>query len=273
MTIMHNTHRLVITAVMLLIACGGGDPIQRFTPRDADERARDYLALIRRNQVDSAYSRLHPQLLADSSSHAALGKLADYLRGKQFDTTRVIGAQTNNINGVRHVNLSYELHGDSGWTLANVATVDSEGTWYVEGVSARPIRAPLEQINAFGLAGKSVGHYLVLAVALLMFAGSLIVAGWAVASRLPKRWIWAVVALLGFSQVQFNWSTGAVRMQLFNICFPIATYVQASAASPLLIGVGFPLGAIIVLEKIRRHRARASATTSIGSVQQQPAAR
>lgn len=267
---MHNTLRIVISAVLLVTACGGGDAIQRFTPRDADERAREYLALFQRNQVDSAYSRLYPRL-ADSSAHADLGKIANYLRGKQFDTTRVIGAQTNTINAVRHVNLTYELHSNSGWALANVATVDSAGTWYVEGVSARPIGASLEHINAFGFAGKSVAHYLVLAIAPLMFAGSLVVAGLAIASRLPKRWLWAFVSLVGVSQVQFNWSTGGAGMQLFNICFPVATYARASAASPWLIGVAFPLGAIIVLEKIRRHRARATAAASNGTIQQQPA--
>src|SRR5690349_3132271 len=132
-------------------ACGGDYAMRRFTPADADARARAYLALFTRDQSDSAAARLLPQLASPAATQA-LAKMAALLKDQRFDSSTVIGARVNSVNGVRHVNLSYELHSAMGWSVANVATVDSANTWFVEGVSANRIARPLEDEARFTLA-------------------------------------------------------------------------------------------------------------------------
>lgn len=130
------------------VACGGRAWMERFTPPEVDARSREYLQLFVRGQIDSAVSRLLVPLRTPEAT-VELRKISDILRNERFDTVRVIGAQTNEIGGVRHVNLTYELHSSFGWFLANVATVDSAQIWFVEGVSARNIAQSLETANDF----------------------------------------------------------------------------------------------------------------------------
>src|SRR5689334_22922181 len=124
----------LLLLLALFSACSGEDMMRRFTPADADVRARAYLALLTRGQTDSAAARVVPRL-SGPETQRELAKIAALLHGQQFDSLRVIGAATNKISGVRHVNLSYEFHSANGWSVANVATVDSANTWFVEGVS------------------------------------------------------------------------------------------------------------------------------------------
>jgi hypothetical protein len=98
---------------LALIGCDANDTIRRFTPADADTRARAYLALFTTGRVDSAVARLQPQL-AGLDATLQLKKIGALLDRQIFDSTRVVGVQTNTVDGVRHVNLTYELHSSAG---------------------------------------------------------------------------------------------------------------------------------------------------------------
>src|SRR4051812_38956945 len=100
--------------------------LAKFTPHDADVRARSVLKWFVAGQVDSAMPRLVPQLI-DANSRLELEKVAKVFDGRPIDSMRVIGAQTSERDGVRHANLSYEMHSSAGWIAANVATIDTGG--------------------------------------------------------------------------------------------------------------------------------------------------
>src|SRR5690242_17598133 len=130
----------VIAAVVLVVDCGGNayDLVKRFTPADADARSRATLLQLTAHHVDSVEARLAPSI-DRKYGHIGLEQIDSLIGGQRFDTTRVIGARTNTVDGIRHVNLTYELHSQMGWTLANVATLDTAGGWLIEGISARPM--------------------------------------------------------------------------------------------------------------------------------------
>src|SRR5450759_117588 len=155
---LHRPYAVIFT--IALVACDANDAIRRFTPADADTRARAYLALFTAGQVDSAVARLQPKL-AGPEATLQLNKIGELLDRQSFDSTRVVGAQTNTVDGVRHVNLTYELHSARGWSLANVATVDSANTWFVEGITARPLDRPLEAVSYTHLRAHETRHDLV----------------------------------------------------------------------------------------------------------------
>jgi hypothetical protein len=184
-----------------------------------------------------------------------LRKISDILRNERFDTVRVIGAQTNEIGGVRHVNLTYELHSSFGWFLANVATVDSAQIWFVEGVSARNIAQSLETANDFSLSGKSFIHYLWLVVAIACAALSLGSAVFIATRRdMPKRWRWVVLSLIGVGAFQLNWTTGATNLALLNVQIASASFLRGGPAAPWILSFAIPLGAILGVRRYRQWR-------------------
>jgi hypothetical protein len=225
--------------------------LDRFAPADADARARAYLQLLARGEADSAAARLTAELAA--SSRPALDSATKILRGRQLDSVHVIGAWINVFNGVRHVNLTYEMHSAEGWMMSNVATVDAPGGWQVEGFSVRLLTERLETLNAFSLAGKSPAHYLWLLGCALAFATSVGVALRIALDRArPKRWRWVFLALVGVGSCKLEWSTGAWGVQLFAFQLLSASFLRASPAASWVFGFSLPLGAAVAWWRYRR---------------------
>lgn len=252
----------MVTA-LLLCSCSDNDMLERLTPRDADARARDYLALFVRDRTDSALDRLHPTLQSPEA-RLELRRIADLLRNERFDTTRVIGALTNTVNGVRHVNLTYELHSSFSWFLANVATVDSANTWFVEGVSTRTIPQPLEVAAEFTLANRSLIHYLWLVLTVAAVLTSIGTALFLMTRRgMPRRWLWVLFACLGGGAFSLNWATGAVNFKLLNVQLLCGGFVRFGPASPWIIVFALPVGAIMGIAHYSRWQATQVASAEL----------
>lgn len=239
-----------------LLACSSADMMRRFTPADADARARGYIAQLQRQQLDSAASRFVAPL-ATPEAREQLAGVASILGNRAFDSTAVVGANVNTFNGVRHTNLTYEFHSPSGWVLASVAMVDTAGTWLVEGFSARPLARSLEEDSAFTLAGKSPRHYLWLVLTALSAALTFGTAIFLATRRaMPKRWRWVLLSLVGVGSFTLNWTTGAIGVQLLNVQLFGAGFVRLGSAMPWIITFAIPVGALIGIDHYRRWRAR-----------------
>ena len=233
-------------------ACGEDDAIRRFTPADADARARAYLGLFIAGHVDSATAHLLPSLQG-ADADQQLARIRDVFDGQPTDSMHAIGAQTNNFNGIRHVNMTYELHSARGWMVANVATVDSAGGWFVEGVSASPIDRPLEEQNRFSLRGKTAFHYLWLLLTILAPVLSFGTAVWIASRRaMPRRWRWVFASVLGLGMFRLNWTTGETAIRVAHIQLGSAGIMRAGAAAPWILSFALPLGAIAALLRYRR---------------------
>jgi hypothetical protein len=249
---------LTLLAAMGLSACSQEDAIRRFTPPDADARARAYLGLFTAGRADSAVARLLPGLRGPEANQqlATIGGLLD---GQRFDSTHAIGAHTNVFNGVRHVNMTYELHSARGWTVANVATVDSAGGWFIEGVSVTPIDRPLEETMRFTLRGKTAVHYLWLLLTILGPVVSLGTAVWIGSRRaMPRRWRWVLASLIGIGGFSLNWTTGETAFRLIHLQLLFGGVMRAAPAAPWILTFALPVGAIAALVRYRRWRASTS---------------
>ena len=251
-----RTAILGAAAAMLVIACNQADMMRRFTPADADARARGYLALLRRGQVDSAMVRLVPQL-ATPEARAELARVSAILGPDPIDTSWVVGAQVNKFDGTRHTNLTYEMHSRSGWVLANVAMVDSGSAWLVEGAGARPLERPLEEINRFTLDGKPPLNYLWLLLTVLSAALALGTAIFLAARRgMPGRWWWALLSLFGIGAFSLNWTTGATGVNIMTVQLGGFGVFKAGPAAPWIVAFALPVGAILAITRYRGWRAR-----------------
>lgn len=258
MTTLRALRMLALLAALGLSACSQEDVVRWLTPADADARARAYLGLFTARRVDSAVARLLPTLQGPEADQqlAAIGRRLD---GQRFDSTHAIGAQTNVVNGVRHVNMTYELHSARGWTVANVATVDSAGGWFVEGLSVTPIDRPLEETTHFTLRDKTAVHYLWLVLTILALVISLATAVWIGSRRaMPRRWRWVLASLIGLGGFSLNWTTGETAIRLISLHLGSAGVVRAGEAAPWILTFALPVGAIAALLRYRRWRASPS---------------
>jgi hypothetical protein len=81
-------------------------------------------------------------------------------------------------------------------------------------------------------------------------------AGAVVAARtpMPRRWLWAVGALVGFGRFTFNWTTGQVEQAMAWVQLFAVGVFRPGLAGPWLISVSCPALAVVALERARRFR-------------------
>jgi hypothetical protein len=248
----HARRLAFATLALFTISCSYDDTVRKFTPADADARAREYLGLLSRRQTDSAMARMIGEM-QDPATRQQVVNVIGILDGEHFDSIRVIGANTLNTADARRVNLTYELHSPNGWFEANVATFDSAGDWRVYGLHATTLPQSLESMQWFTLRGKSLMQYGWLLATLVCAMISLATAVFIGTRKgMPRRWGWVAMTLLGYGTFAMNWSSGEWSYNLLSVQLLGAGYTRAGPYAPYLFAFSIPLGSAMALQRYRR---------------------
>jgi hypothetical protein len=244
----------------ILLSCSPPDLdtfAQKQTTREERTFATNYLHLLSAGQLDSAAALLAPHLRTDTVAKSLKG-VSVLLRDVRLDSLHLIGVNVFNDLGThsRQVNLNYELPTTSGrWLTASVATRSAGGHTSVIGFSTHLERGRLEELNAFTLAGKSFRHYLWLLLAGLMPIVTIATAIRVVRAKgMPRRWLWALVALIASPAFTLNWTTG--QTVLSNNLFVLfgAAFVRPAAAAAWSVTFALPIGAFVAYLRFRAWR-------------------
>jgi hypothetical protein len=114
----------------------------------------------------------------------------------------------------------------------------------VEGVSMRPIPASLETLTKFTLAGRDARYWLWLLATAVALVVSLATALHVVMSRgMPRRWLWALVALIGVGRFSLDWSTGNWTFSPLQFLLFSAAAMRPGPVAPWFISFALPFGA------------------------------
>ncbi len=249
-----------LLSLCLLAGCSAPDVAtfaQKLTTAEERAFAHSYLQLLATGQIDSVAALLAPNLRSDTAVRT-LQEVGALLRDARLDSLQLIGVNVHTTVGtdIHEVNLSYEVPTTNGhWLTTNVATRSAQGRTSVIGCSAHRIPRRLEEINAFTLADKSGLHYLWLALAGLMLLTTLTAAVRLVTAKgMPRRWLWAVVALIASPAFVLNWTTGQVAVA--NNLFVLfgAAFARAGAAAPWSVTFALPIGAAVAYLRLRAWR-------------------
>jgi hypothetical protein len=239
------THLLPLL-LALLGACSGEQVLSSMVSEEDDAYARAYLAAIERADTAALLRDVDP-LLRDETTDAQFARMMAVFRDRRMVSAEVIGVQRNTVNGVPHVNLSYELRLTRGWAVANVATRVEGGKRLVEGASVSELDRPLREMNAFRLTGKPMGHYVVLAMAAVVPALMLVALFLLYRMDLKRRWAWALATVVGLGQFSFNWSTGDATFNPVNLQIFGSGWYRAGSVAPVVLAVSFPVAALWII--------------------------
>jgi hypothetical protein len=255
----------VVLLAWLLIGCRTDIEgfAERVTTPAERQFAADYLRVVQSQSIDSAYDLLVPELQT-GEGRAQLVAVAALLAAHPPDSLILIGVQSNStVGGVRTVNLSWEYRSGTRWFATNVAArypshepFRAGGAVY--GFHVQPLDRSLRELNRFTLSNRSAAHcvWLVGVIALPIFClGTAL--RLATARGLPKRWLWAVFALVGVSPLLLDWTTGHVTVRVLAVNLFAAGATKGGPAAPWILGVAFPLGAVLGLARYRRWRREA----------------
>jgi hypothetical protein len=239
-----------------LVACaGGGTPDwHRFVRPQDEEFARAYFDSVRFERIDYAVSELSPVLAQMSGVRDSVVSLARQLPHGPLDSVHLIGVNRFTSSSTDRSELSYEYHSANGWGATSIVVLNEEGRRVIHGMHAEVLPRSLEATNTFTLRDKSVGHYLMIGlviVCVIVCFGSAVIA---LFTPMKRRWAWALLALVGAGTFAFNWTTGQGQLGLLNLLLFDAAYGKGGPASPWILQVAFPIGALLTLRRVRSVR-------------------
>ena len=226
--------------------------MKRMTPPGDDKLAREFLDAVLRHDTTVINDRIASILLQNGPIDDSLARAAAELPAGPIDTLRQVGVDVSKSAEDTTTFIIYELHGASGWGEVSVLIGDQGDQRKIFGFRTNRLGASIEATNGFSQGAKDPIRLLVLVLAAGLPIFCLAVAVMAIRARIPRRWLWALFALIGGSEVTLNWTTGAVSYNPFLLVLLSSEVLRVGVVGPWLVSVAFPAGAIATLYRIRR---------------------
>jgi hypothetical protein len=250
-----RSFRALVPLLMVAALATGCDQqalLERFIPQEEAEFARQLLARLAAEDYESIEAQLDPRIRTPSA-RSTLEQMAALFPAEDPTAINTVGANTSIVDDVATYNLTFEHEYSESWLLAHVVLQKREGQLTILGLNVIPQDQPLQELNRFTFAGKSVLHYAVFALAIAIPA--FIVYALVLCIRTPiakRKWLWVIFVALGIVQLSLNWTDGSYVIQPLSFSILGAGFVRAGFYGPVILSVALPIGAIVFLAR-RRH--------------------
>jgi hypothetical protein len=157
--------------------------------------------------------------------------------------------------GADLLTLDYQVRGAREQAFVRLGLTHQNGKVLVAQFQTARLARPIEETNAFRIAGKGWAHSAFLLLALLTVI--LIVAALVTLARSAdgrRRWAWAVGSLFGFGHFAINWTTGDISVSPLHVQLVGAQLARTGPVGPWILGWSVPLVAMLVLWRHRQRR-------------------
>lgn len=246
--------RLAFSATALLLFLLSGcisheSMIKKFLPGNVDTFARD-LILSAKSQDFKGYMEHIAPSDRTAKLENGLKQVFQYMQNGDLLGVKPVWVRSNKIKGRTTYNITYELHYSRAWQVANIVLLNDGKTITVKGFLVNDIPDSLTVLNAFTFKNKTIMHYLffILNIAYLLFIGIVFIVCIRT-KNLKRKWLWAIICLLGVVEFAFNWTTGGLQVKLFSIGVKVSTFVPVTPYMPSILDFYIPVGAVLFLIK------------------------
>jgi hypothetical protein len=195
-------------------------------------------------------ARLTPEM-AKTATPELWAKIRAYVPAGKVVGRKALGTATFSSPSGRAVNATDEY--DFGDRTALVQTQlelpAGSAQWRISGFHVQTATAKELEANRFLAAGKPPLQYLGLLAAIcspmLMIAALVKVIR---TKGLRRKWLWGILAFVGLTSFQMNWTTGQVNFNPLTVQLIGFGVVKAlSAFAPWIITMTVPIGALLIL--------------------------
>ena len=130
-----------------------------------------------------------------------------------------------------------------------------DASYEIRGFFVQAFDIATVQKNEFKLRGTPIKQLTFFGGLLATVALMVITALWVLFTKNFKRkWLWAIVSLLGGPIILMNWTTGAVMLQFGFGILNAGVASGGSLADPWIARFQLPIGAVVALVMLLRHR-------------------
>jgi hypothetical protein len=169
------------------------------------------------------------------------------------DSATLVGANAFSSPGSNtvHRDLSFEVYGARGIALVQVRLVEAGIQRQIDALHIEPLQRPLRAAHGFWQNLRLV-QALVLGAAISVAAFSLWAAVQVARTAMPKRWGWALIALVGVGKFAVNWTTGELGTEILSVQLLGASAFRNGLVAPWIVAFSFPIGAIVAMRRRQR---------------------
>lgn len=250
-------------AVVALAGCDQAAVFDSLVTKEESRLAKDFVAQIAARDYTAVEAALDPQFRTPDL-HARLEAMAAVVPAAAPMSVSVIGSHTMvSTTGTRYrITLQYEY--PTSWLLAAVLLERSGDKVLLQGINFVPRSQSMEAENRFTLDGKGPVHYIVLTLAVAI--PLLVVYALVLCIRTPmpsRKWLWVVFVALGLVQCQFEWTSGAWRIQPLSVIVLGAGFAKPGPFAPWVFTLSMPLGALLFMHRRRAQQRLAAAQAAL----------
>jgi len=252
-------YSLIALIAMLLQGCGIPQSANEFDGTPEAEFLKATVNKLVGNEYTSIQSMLDPRV-QQSDIKQALEQLRSivpvgapiHLEPVAWNYVRTAGT-TSGSSASRTANVAIEYtYPGPKWVVASASLSGEPGQFRIMSFNVEPLAAPLSELNAFTLKGKSAAHYLFVLlptiaciISVYAFVRCLRTKG------LKRKWLWSLFTLVGFGAFSMNWTSGAIFVNVLHANFLSAAYMRSGWLGPWVITFSIPVGALVFLWKHR----------------------
>ena len=242
---------------LALVGCSQKDMLDKMSSPEDRALAQTVIADLQSGPSQDAdlASRIDATLRGKLS--AALPQMRAAIPGGPGGQSRLVdaGFRVMNVNGQtsRSSYLAYEIDAGAKRSLVRMQIARQGSQAQITSLLLNELKAPVEELNSFSLAGKSASQYAVLALTILSFLTIIVSEVVLVRTkRIPLKWLWFIGCLFGYGQVSVDWSTGAVAFMPLYLQLLGAFALKAGMLAPWRVGFAIPIVSIVFLAMRRR---------------------
>jgi hypothetical protein len=244
--------RGLIFLALTLAGCDQQASLDASMPQDESAAARSVMAQLLARDFDGVERKLSSRTRTPLV-RSQLEQIAAALPESAPRTVRNVAAHWFISPSAATYDLSFEYEFENAWVLANVVLERRDSLLTVLGIHVTRQAQPLATIHRFSLQGKTLLHYAVfgLAIVIPIFCVFTLIAC-VRAERFAKKWVWLLFVLFGVMRFRLNWTDGVWSLQPIAVTLLGAGFMRTGLVSPWILSISLPLGAILYWVKRRK---------------------
>lgn len=254
----------LLTCLTLFVGCNFKEQLkkqlEKFSPKEADKLARDYIDIMLKGDIEQAEEILDPKVV-NSKTRSQIQEIANLLDKGELISIEVVGVNVFSTKDKTRNNLTYQLQFKDAWLLATVIVDDISGNLQIFRFQMNPIPKSLEEINAFTLSGKSFRYYIILLIAIGIPLFIIYAIVLCVRTKMKRKWLWIIFMLFGFGRYSFNWTSGQMGFQPLAIQLIPTSVFKHGLYAPWIIYISVPVGALLFI--LKRHKIRKTESVDV----------
>lgn len=253
---LHGGLIAVLSVVFLALSgCDLQRSIQPSVPKEEKSFARTVLKNLEARDFESIEAVFDP----DSKGSDFKTQLEDvaglFPEGEPAGPPAMVGFQWNRHGDVTHYALAFEYEYPQSWLVGNVMFRTEPSGRMATGIFIEPTETSLAEAHRFSFEGKSAVHLLILGLVVAIPLFILYTLVRVLRTPMPghRRLLWALFVLIGFVQINLNWSTGGMHVTPLSFQILGAGFFTGGPYGPWTFIVSIPVGAILFMLKRRKN--------------------